>query len=257
MRKIAFRPGLWPTVSVLIMLPILLALGVWQCQRLVWKTALVARITAQMTQAPQPLPADIEQPNDWAFRQVTVTGVFDPVYVAAIPARVHNGVLGGKIIYLLRRAEGASVLVDRGWVPQAVLDDLKNDKNLPPKEVRSISGLVRLPEPGNIFTPENQPARGWWYRPDPHAMVDAEQMGPVMPFWLEQSMPEHNGDSGPMVLPSRATNLPNNHFGYAVTWFGLAGVLLVIYIIHGFKQAQSQGATRERPVTQSPDSGGL
>ena len=53
-----FRPGLWPTLLTLPALAILLALGVWQLQRLEWKETLIARTETQLSQAPVALPED-------------------------------------------------------------------------------------------------------------------------------------------------------------------------------------------------------
>ncbi len=36
-----FRPGLWPTVATLLLLPLMTGLGIWQLERASWKQGLV------------------------------------------------------------------------------------------------------------------------------------------------------------------------------------------------------------------------
>jgi surfeit locus 1 family protein len=35
-----------------------------------------------------------------------------------------------------------------------------------------------------------------------------------------------------------AVNLPNNHLGYAITWYGLAAALVAIYALYGLKRGK-------------------
>ena len=61
---------------------ILMALGIWQIQRLAWKTDLIARVDARVAAEPVPAPP----PSEWAgltadeaeYRRVTVSGEYRP-----------------------------------------------------------------------------------------------------------------------------------------------------------------------------------
>jgi len=49
----------------------------------------------------------------------------------------------------------------------------------------------------------------------------------VAPFYIEQEGPV---PSGGLPRPGRLTvKLRNDHFGYALTWFGLAAVLVITF----------------------------
>ena len=50
-----FRPRLVPTLAVLVLLPCLIGLGLWQLERGRGKAALEARVQAMSEQAPVPL----------------------------------------------------------------------------------------------------------------------------------------------------------------------------------------------------------
>jgi surfeit locus 1 family protein len=245
MKKVSFRPGWAASISVMLMLPILIGLGIWQLQRLAWKNNLIGELTARLQTASVDLPMLIDHPADWRFRSVRLEGVYDPTTVVSIPGRVVNGQLGSKILTLLRRKDGMAVVVDRGWVVQRdVAEYLASKKNIP-DGVRSISGLARIPEAGNIFTPNNRPAEQSWYQPDPLAMGRYWGIANVAPIWVQQSVPEPETDA-PVIGSLPTADLPNNHLGYAVTWFGLGLVLAVIYVVFGLKRgndlerAQSQ-----------------
>ena len=60
---------------------ILACLGLWQLQRLAWKTELIARIEARAKAAPDPLPAPTEwpslRPEAYEYRHVAFDGRFE------------------------------------------------------------------------------------------------------------------------------------------------------------------------------------
>jgi surfeit locus 1 family protein len=86
---------------------------------------------------------------------------------------------------------------------------------------------MRWPETRGMFNPPDDPARNVWFVRDPAAMAAAKQLGPVAPFYVEQEGPVPPGG---WPSPARmSVNLPNNHLQYAVTWFGLAAVLIGVF----------------------------
>ena len=86
-----FRPGLAATLFTLAAVAIMLGLGTWQVERLAWKNALIERIESGLRAAPAPLPARIENPADWDFRRVSVTGRFLHDHELDLAARSMNG----------------------------------------------------------------------------------------------------------------------------------------------------------------------
>ena len=69
----------------------------------------------------------------------------------------------------------------------------------------------------------DEPAKNLWFARDPAAMAKAKNWGTVAPFYVDQEAPLVPGGL-PHVGPLKV-NLPNNHLGYAVTWYGLRGCL--------------------------------
>jgi surfeit locus 1 family protein len=210
-------------VSTVLMLALLLGLGTWQIQRLHWKEAILARI-AEAGRAPAtPLP-----PHPAPFTKVSVAGTLDNAHAVLLGAEVHDTrqgtALGAQIIVPLLRPDGAPpVLVDRGWVPTE--PPLPYGK--PAGPVR-IDGFIRLRERPGVFTPGNDPAGRRFFSIDPAAMGRALGLAHVASFVLVAM-----GPARPDVYPAPAQRLPqppNNHLEYALTWYGLALVLLVTFI---------------------------
>jgi cytochrome oxidase assembly protein ShyY1 len=75
-----------------------------------------------------------------------------------------------------------------------------------------------------VFLQADDPARNTFFARDHQAIATARQWGSVAPFYVEQEAPVPPGGlpkPGPIKV-----NLRNQHLQYAVTWFGLALVLV-------------------------------
>ena len=88
---------------------------------------------------------------------------------------------------------------------------------------------MRWPEPRGLFTPNDTPAKNLWFVRDPAAIAAAKGWGTVAPFYIDQEAPPAPGGL-PKVGPLKPS-LPNNHLQYAVTWYGLALVVLISGIV--------------------------
>lgn len=213
-----------PTVFTIFGLVLLLSLGTWQVQRLHWKTALIAERAAGVAAAPVPLPRTLAVAQGLEYHHVRAEGRFvgPDLYVHAIS---HDGALGFHVLTALRLDGGGTALIDRGFVPEA-------DKPLPQAarpEPGDVTGLLRLAQgKPSWFTPDNLPARGEWYYVDPAAMAAAAGVGAALPFYVDADRSPGGGwpEGGQTPL-----DLPNHHLQYAITWYALAGALMIFYIL--------------------------
>jgi len=89
-----------------------------------------------------------------------------------------------------------------------------------------LVGVLRWPEKPGPFTPAGDPAHNIWFARESTAMAAAKAISGA-PFYVELESPEPPG--GLPHTDRLRPNLPNNHLGYALTWFGLAAVLLAVY----------------------------
>jgi surfeit locus 1 family protein len=222
------RRRLWATLIALPMLAVLIGLGAWQLERREWKLALIAELETQLAAPPAPLPAVIDNPVAWNYRRVTARGRFDHAAELHVPARTYQSQAGWHVVTPLLRADGAAVLVDRGWVTDAAIDPASRPESLVAGEVE-IGGILRVPTPPGWLIPDNRPEANQWYWLDLPAMAAAAGIdGPVLPLVLEAEL----GPPGALPIGGQTrVELPNDHLQYALTWFSLAAVLAVIFIL--------------------------
>ncbi len=200
----------------------LLALGVWQVERRIWKLDLIAQIDARIHAAPAEAPG----PDAWpaidagadAYRHVTASGAFLAVPPAFTQATT---VLGGGFWVLspLRTDEGFVVLVNRGFVlpeQRATVQDAAGQAR--------ITGLLRLSEPKGGFLRSNDAAADRWFSRDVAEIAGARGLKDVAPYFIDAE--KGNADAVP-VGGLTVVDLPNNHLVYALTWFALAVMAIV------------------------------
>ena len=214
---------LGPGLMTLVMLVTLIGLGTWQLQRLRWKEDVLARVDIAERNNPIPLPGD-PQP----FTKVMVEGQLRADLAAMYGAEVRETPTGPKmgahLIVPLERDTGNTVLVDRGWVPVTPAGPL----DLPAGRVH-LTGFIRPAETAGWFSATDDLAARHFYTLNPAAIAAALRLPEAAPFILVAL-----GEAPASRWPDPARHLPrppNNHLAYVVTWYGLAGTLLVIFVI--------------------------
>lgn len=228
------RPKFWPIFLTLVGLIVLLALGSWQLQRLAWKNGFLERLESRMTAAAVVMPDELMDLEQFEFRRVFVTGEFDHDREFYLLNRVVNGVVGGNIITPLHREGiGNYILVDRGWVPQNLRDPITRRENQVSGPV-TVEAVVRGRLEKNLFTPDNNPARNEWYFIDPAAMATSAGIDAPGAYFLMAV--EGKAGSGYPLGRGDKLSLSNDHLGYAITWYALAAVLLIVFVVYHRKQ---------------------
>lgn len=238
MRILGSKPALWPTLFTAPALIVLIGLGSWQMQRWQWKSELIRSVETGLAAAPVLLPAAVDDPGPLAWRKVTVAGRFRHDREIHLLARDRFGRLGYQVATPLERPGGGHVLVLRGWVP----NDRKEPASRADGQVTgpvTVTGIVRLPWRPGWFTPDNDPAKNVWFWPDRDAMQ--RFAGVDFPALLVEA------DATPIPggLPQGGqtrVDIPNDHLHYALTWYGFAIALAVIYVLWHRQRAGGNGA---------------
>lgn len=197
-------------------------LGVWQVERRAWKLALIARVDARVHAAPSALPPRAEWTRDQVYRRVRVSGVFQNDRETLVQAVTELG--PGWWVLTPLRTDAATVLVNRGFVPQDLRDSRTRRKGQPAGPV-TITGLLRESEPGGGFLRSNDSAGGRWYSRDVAAIARARGLANTSPFFVDADATPNPG--GYPVGGLTVIDFPNNHLIYALTWFGLALLSIV------------------------------
>ncbi|KAK0349567.1 hypothetical protein LTR94_032595, partial [Friedmanniomyces endolithicus] len=142
--------------------------------RLAWKTELIAQVDARVHAAPVPAPGPAEwpavNPTDDPYRRVSVHGVFLNDRETLVQAVTDLG--GGFwVMTPMRTDRGFVVLVNRGFVPPERRDPASRPT---PRGPQSVTGLLRMTEPGGGFLRRNDPAADRWFSRDVDAIARAK-----------------------------------------------------------------------------------
>lgn len=211
---------------------LLLGLGAWQLQRLAWKEALIAERDARLVAAPVSLDEalaafDADRPVE--FMKVRAQGTFQNEAELFV-LTTEGGVPGFQVVTPFASRDGVVVLVDRGFIPEPLKDPKRRPESRPSGELE-ITGVVRRHVGGRgSFAPDNDTVDNIWYWWDIPAMLAFAKVAPdqrVAPFVLHL-LPVAGGAK---TLPSPVAtdeDLVNNHLQYALTWFSLAALLIVM-----------------------------
>ncbi|TAM99021.1 MAG: SURF1 family protein [Rhizobiaceae bacterium] len=216
-------------------LALLIALGTWQVKRLAWKEGLLATIHERIHAAPRPL-ADLEKQfartHDVEYWPVTARGTFlngsERDFLAT-----WKGASGFFVYTPLKLDDGRFLFVNRGFVPY----DRKDPSTRPAGEVTrevTVTGLARDPlaEKPSSLVPDNDLAKNIFYWKDIKAMAATAGLpagATVLPFFVDA-----NDAPNPGGLPVGGVtyiDLPNNHFQYALTWYGLAAMVAALMVL--------------------------
>ena len=203
---------------------VLIGLGVWQLERRVWKLDLISRVEQRVHAAPVSAPGPSSWPRinatDDAYRRVRVTGHFLGARETLVQAVSERG--GGYwVVAPFRAMEGFTVLVNRGFVPADRAESESRATQAPGET--TLTGLLRVTEPGGAFLRHNDPAADRWYSRDVAAIAAARGIPKVAPYFIDADR-----SADPAALPVGGLTIiafPNNHLLYALTWFGLAVML--------------------------------
>lgn len=224
----AKRPGIGAAIATLIGLAILIGLGVWQLQRLKWKEGLLAHVAALQTAPARPLGEVLTGGGGLDYVRVR----FDCPDLERRPILrlngLRDGVEGYRLITACPVTAGAyrSVLVDRGFVSgEGAAAAMQPGRAALPGPV---TGILRLGDRPTFVTPVNRVAENLWYSRDVPAMAAKLGVSAPAPVFLMIETPAPvSGSPTPAPIPAK---IPNRHFEYALTWFGLAASLVGVYL---------------------------
>jgi surfeit locus 1 family protein len=206
-----------PFLITLFLVVLTSSLGVWQVHRLAWKRGILARMDFAERSPAIALPA-----SPMPFQKIMVRGMLDPAGAVSYEDDVRddamgNAVMGTHLVEPLLRAGQPPLLVDLGWVkyPPAALDG-----------VVSVTGYIRPAEHPTWLSAKDDPRGRRFYTLDPGRIAAGIGLPTPLPYTLVAL--------GPAAIPDPARGLPrppNDHLQYAITWFSLSLVAVVMFLV--------------------------
>jgi|RhiMetdeSRZDD1v2_1073273.scaffolds.fasta_scaffold25389_8 surfeit locus 1 family protein len=224
-----------PTLFALAAFATFVGLGTWQLQRKAWKEALIDTLEQRLAASPVNVPGRARWPSldpaEDEFRRVKFSAAFLPgqealVYGSGSALRSDVSGPGYWVFAPARLAGGDLVVVNRGFVPEGRQDQAARSaaQSIGTSE---MVGVMRWPEPRGTFTVKEDTARNLWFVRDQMAIAAAKGWGEVAPFYVELESPQPPG--GLPRAGALKIDLRNTHLQYAITWYGLAAVVAVMF----------------------------
>jgi surfeit locus 1 family protein len=217
-------------IATVLGVALLVGLGVWQLQRLQWKEVLIAERDSHLAATPVTLERalqDFDAQRSVEFLKVEVTGTFQSDAELFL-LTTERGTPGFEVVTPLVSRDGIVILTDRGFIPESLKDGAKRPESRPSGEIKVTGVLRRRVQSRGPFTPDNDPEANIWYWWDIPAMLAFARIGTdarVAPFVLHLLPDDGKGLPRPVAVDA---SLTNNHFQYALTWFALAFLLIVM-----------------------------
>jgi surfeit locus 1 family protein len=252
------------------------ALGTWQVKRRAWKLDLIARVEQRVHAPALPAPGPAQWPHVTAatdeYRHVTATGTFLDSSQTLVQAVTDLGA-GYWVLTPLQEADGSVVLVNRGFVAAddrgrvapgaagtrvvdgstasvastggdsspAAATSTRGDGG-PSASTATVTGLLRITEPGGGFLRSNNPGANLWYSRDVQAIAGARGLSHVAPYFIDAEASTANPivahAAGATVVPTpglTVIHFHNSHLVYAITWYTLA-LMTAIAICLGMRK---------------------
>ncbi len=239
---------LWPAVMTVLGVAFLIGLGNWQMRRLAWKEGLLAAIAEGTHGDPVPLAtveARVAKGANPEYTRVKVEGQLLNDHELDFYDFDEQLGPGYHIVTPLKRADGSIVFVNRGFVPLDLKDPASRAAGQLAGDV-TIVGLVRVPAAAGAFTPDNDTAKNVWYWYDLKAMGAAalgSDKGRIVPLIVDAEA----DPAPPGGFPKGGTTrleLPNRHLEYAMTWYGLACGLVIVFLAFAVTRWHEPGPER-------------
>ncbi|GAA6207192.1 SURF1 family protein [Cognatishimia sp. WU-CL00825] len=199
---------------------ILLSLGSWQVRRLAWKENVLAQIDRQIAAEPVALPVELDPDAD-KFLAVTVQGLITQDEVHVLASTRDTGAIY-RVIAAFETTDGRRVLLDRGWVYPPSKDAQR------PMVQTTVQGNLHWPQEVDSYTPENDTNANIWF--SRHVPTLAKALDTEEILVVARSTTEKDPQVTP--LPVASSGIPNDHLQYAVTWYGLAAVWVMMTLYY-------------------------
>ncbi|MEP6342348.1 MAG: SURF1 family cytochrome oxidase biogenesis protein [Maricaulaceae bacterium] len=237
MTRYYFKPQPILTIITLVGLIVLVKLGLWQKQRLAWKTELLASVEAAVTapafQSFDAIAVSIDNSSFVEFRRVDISANLASMDAPFFVFTGRNRDVSWRQFQIAQNM-GHYAFADIDIVPDEARDEIKVKTGA----IRLI-GYVRTQAWQESPRTQSSPEANRWFGFNPMTKTDDWSVNSPhnidMRFFIETVEGVKDGDD----LPPKQPEIANNHFDYMLTWFSLAFILLVFYMLIHFRDGRA------------------
>jgi surfeit locus 1 family protein len=194
------------------------ALGTWQLERLQWKLGQIRAVDeAQVAPVLTALPEDI---SSLTYHHVKLTGEFiydKTIHLIALQQGMQVGY--AMVTPFVLKKDGRIILVNRGFSPPGKASE--------PKGTQTVEGILRPTRTHRYFAPENNMQKNVWSYEDLD-LIEKELGKRPLPLVVEVTGEQKTGVF-PIPYDGKVV-FRNDHLGYAIQWFALA----IVSVVMGF-----------------------
>ena len=236
-----FRPLFWPTFFTIPAIILLISLGSWQLSRLAEKTELIAQFEQRSNAAAIGIHQVTEPVEEFEFQRIGVKGTYLHQSEIYLTGRTYEGNAGFHVVTPFLTSDGV-ILINRGWVSEAYREPSTRAFSLT-EGIIFVEGILRLPGRKGYFVPENEPEAGFWFTLKLTEIAQfLKQEDTIKNYYIDDI---RTGEI--ITLPIAAEvniDVPNSHFNYALTWFGLALALIGVYLAFHHQNGRLQFSSK-------------
>jgi len=210
---------------------LLMWLGNWQLNRQEWKDRILESMEKAPTQTPIPMQqVNLDNYGDFAFQRVQINGMWGTGPNYFIIGRTHKKRPGYHLVNIVQLNDGRYIAVNIGWMAH---------KNVMQKSLfkADLVGRIRQGDKPGWLSPPHIPGIQEWSSMDLEAMGNAIGIE-LEPFYVDYVREDHGRP--PFPIP-HMIKVNNKHFGYAVMWFGMGGVWLIMFMLLIYRTKRDAG----------------
>ena len=233
------RPMVWAVLLIAALTALFVAAGIWQMARAAYKERMQTEIAAAAADAPLHAGKEVLDAAHAHLRRLEARGVWLPERTILLDNKVQQGVIGYEVVTPLR-LEGSDtyLLVNRGWIRAPQLRS-----ELPaietPSGVVAVEGTARIPSSRFLELGSEVVSGPVWQNLTIERYRNWSQLS-LQPVMLYQRGGSADGLQRVEAAPEAAGINADRHRGYAITWFSLAGVTLVMGLLAWRKSKKPQ-----------------
>ena len=217
-------------IFAIIITALLLTLGTWQLKRLDEKEHFIKTIITNVASSAH-LIDSFDEATPLNYSKISVSGEFLADKNIFLYGRRSSSTEkdGYYLLSAFQATNGKIYLVSRGWLPQSVKRQFNNMTTDTVQD--DIEAIVMSGEKRGFMVPKNDINQQIWFT------IDLELAKSVLgisedSFYLMQIQSTTLPNGGMPLSTQHLHQVRNDHLEYAITWYSLAIIFLIIFYIY-------------------------